>query len=110
MVNRLVQLKDGILIEVEEAEGRQRPIAASDGIDKVGKSLDQVKIVLERIATAMKECWDSTAAKLEISQLEIELGLSFEAEGNLFVTKAKGGANLVVKLTAKGLTTQSSAV
>lgn len=28
----------------------------------------------------------------------MELGLGFEAEGNLYITKAKGNANLTVKL------------
>jgi hypothetical protein len=35
---------------------------------------------------------------MNIEQAEIELGLSFEGEGNLYVTKSKLGANLTVKL------------
>jgi hypothetical protein len=36
--------------------------------------------------------------KMNIEQAEIELGLSFKGEGNLYVTKSKLGANLTVKL------------
>ena len=38
---------------------------------------------------------------MNIEQAEIQLGLSFEAEGNLYITKAKGNANLTIKLTLK---------
>lgn len=31
----------------------------------------------------------------------MELGLGFEAEGNLYITKAKGNANLLVRFTLK---------
>lgn len=38
---------------------------------------------------------------MNIEQAEIELGLSFEGEGNLYITKSKAGASLTVKLTLK---------
>lgn len=38
---------------------------------------------------------------MSIEQAEVELGLSFEGEGNLFVTKSTLGANLKIKLILK---------
>lgn len=38
---------------------------------------------------------------MDIERAEIELGLSFEGEGNLYVTKSSAGANLKVKLSLK---------
>jgi hypothetical protein len=39
--------------------------------------------------------------EMEIEQAEVEIGFSFEAEGNLYITKSKASANLTVKLTLK---------
>jgi hypothetical protein len=36
-----------------------------------------------------------------IEQAEIELGISFEAEGNLYIAKSKTTANLNIKLILK---------
>jgi hypothetical protein len=39
--------------------------------------------------------------EVDLEQVEIELGLSFEAEGNIYITKANLGANLTVRMTLK---------
>jgi hypothetical protein len=38
---------------------------------------------------------------MQIEQAEIQIGFSFEGEGNLYVTKSKAGANLTVKMVLK---------
>lgn len=45
--------------------------------------------------------WDELNQDMHIERAEIELGLSFEGEGNIYVTKATASANLVVKLQLK---------
>lgn len=45
--------------------------------------------------------WKELNKELLVDAAEVELGLGFEAEGNLYITKAKGSANLVVRLTLK---------
>jgi len=37
----------------------------------------------------------------QIESAEVELGFSFEAEGNIYLAKVKSGANIVVKLKVK---------
>jgi hypothetical protein len=36
-----------------------------------------------------------------LEQAEVEIGFSFEGEGNVYVTKAKASSNLTVKLILK---------
>jgi Trypsin-co-occurring domain 1 len=38
---------------------------------------------------------------MNIDQAEVQLSLSFEAEGNLYITKSKANANMTVKLVLK---------
>ncbi|NES65993.1 MAG: hypothetical protein F6K24_12395 [Okeania sp. SIO2D1] len=38
---------------------------------------------------------------MEIQQAEMEVDFKFEEEGNLYITKAKAGANFKVKLVWK---------
>ena len=38
---------------------------------------------------------------MEIEQAEVEVGLNFEGQGNIYITKGKGGTNLKVKLVLK---------
>ena len=45
------------------------------------------------------EIWQELDQDMNIRQVEVELGIGFEAEGNLYITKAKGRANLTVKFT-----------
>ncbi|WP_293056153.1 CU044_2847 family protein [Okeania sp. SIO2B3] len=38
---------------------------------------------------------------MEIQQAEVEVSFNFEGESNLYITKAKAGGNLKVKLVLK---------
>jgi hypothetical protein len=55
----------------------------------------------------MKTCkpiinaWKELSEEIYIEKAEVELGLSFEGEGNIYITKSKAGANLTVKIILK---------
>jgi Trypsin-co-occurring domain 1 len=98
---RLIKLEDGTLVEVETAGTEVQEIAGSLA-EQVDTTLNKIKPVLLKaclpVAQAVKEMRD----QVELDQVEIELGLSFESEGNLYITKAKLGANVLVRMTLKG--------
>jgi hypothetical protein len=97
MATRLIQLKDGTLVEVEASE--DEPQLISGGIaDKVDATFDKIKPFLLRSCRPITEAWREVSREVKIEQAEIELGLSFEGEGNLFVTRSKAGANIAIKL------------
>jgi hypothetical protein len=100
MATQLIELADGTLVEVEVSEKRARKI--SGGVrDKVEANFEKIRPILISICRPLSETWKEINRELEIEQAQIQLGLSFEGEGNLFVTKSKAGANLTVNLTLK---------
>ena len=102
MATKLIRLEDGTLVEAEVPEGQAQEI--SGGLaDKVNKSLDTIQPLLVKICRPIVSSWKELAKEIQIDQAEVELGLSFEGEGNLYVTKAKAGANFTLKLTLKSL-------
>ncbi len=100
MATKLIRLKDGPLVEVE-VSGREVEECAGGEVDMVEKSVDQIVPILKTVCRPISEAWKEINRDLAIESAEIQLGLSFEGEGNLFVTKAKAGANITVKLTLK---------
>lgn len=100
MATRLIELEDGILVEAEVSEEEAKPISTSV-VKEVKSSFDKVKPILVSVSRPIAEAWQEINKDMEIEQAEVESNFSFEGEGNLYVTKAKAGANLSVKLVLK---------
>ena len=95
MATQLIQLKNGMLVEAEMPGRTGEQIAG--GVNKLAVSFDEkVKPLLLDICTPLGEVWQELNQSMHVEQAEVEIGLSFEGEGNLFVTKAKTGANFTV--------------
>jgi len=101
MASKLIELEDGTLVEIEVPDKRAQPIAGGLADKIKSATLENIKPILLRACKPVAEVWRELNRDLHIEQAEIELGLGFEAEGNLYITKAKGNANLTVKLTLK---------
>lgn len=99
MPSKLIELEDGTLIEIEQRKGGDQEISggAADRIKDV--TIDKIKPLILKAAKPISEVYQELNKGMEVRQAEVELGLGFEAEGNLYITKAKGNANLLVKLT-----------
>jgi hypothetical protein len=100
MATKLIRLDDGTLVEVEVSPEQAQPI--SGGLaDRVNETFDKIRPILVRTCRPIAAAWAEISQEMEIEQAEVQIGLSFEGEGNLYVTKSKAGANLVVKLVLK---------
>lgn len=102
MATKLIRLSDEneTLVEVEASYQEARPIAGGVA-DKVEASFDRVRSLLVSVCRPITETWKQLNKEMDIDQVEVEVGLSFEGEGNLFITKTTTGANLKVKLSLK---------
>ena len=100
MATKLIQLQDGTLVEIE-VPGDQIEEIAGGFADRVNATFDKIQPILVKICRPITAAWKEISQEMHIDQAEIELGLSFEGEGNLYVTKSKAGANLTVKLVLK---------
>lgn len=100
MAAKLIELDDGMLIEVEVPEDEAQLISGGFA-DKVNTTFEKIKPVLLKTCRPITEVWKELNKDVQIEQAEVELGLSFEGEGNLYITRSKIGANLTVKLILK---------
>lgn len=100
MGKTLVSLKDGTLVEVEVSEDQAEMI--SGGLTRtVDSTLKSIKPLLVESCQPVIEAWDELQAHTRIEQAEVEIGMAFSVEGNLYITKSTGKANIKIKLTLK---------
>ena len=100
MATRLIELENGILVEAEVSEDEAEAIS-NNFIKGVKSDFEQVKPILISISRPVAEAWQEINKDMEIEQAEVEVGLNFEGQGNIYITKGKGGTNLKVKLVLK---------
>ncbi len=97
MPTKLIRLDYDVLIEVEVPGTQLEPL--SGGVaDRVTSTLDQVRPIIEKVCRPVVAAWRELNREMFIEEAEIELGLSFEGEGNIYVTKTKAAANLTITL------------
>jgi hypothetical protein len=96
MSSAIIVLKDGTRVEVD-AEDKLAHEYASGILKKVDSRLDDVRPLLQSICESINGAFDEIRKSINIQTVDIELGLSFEGEGNIYITKAKAGANLAIK-------------
>jgi len=100
MSEKLIELEDGVLVEVEVSDEEAQTISGG-AADRVAASFDRIKPILKSACKPVSEVFKELSREMEVDQAEINLGLGFEGEGRLFVVSGKGKANLSVKLTLK---------
>jgi hypothetical protein len=99
MMARLLEISDGILIEYDSGEFDEKISAGST--KKVEKGLEQIAPLVTSACARMKEIWADAQAAAQIEQVQIQMGLNFEAGGSLYVAQVKGGASVSVTITLK---------
>ena len=100
MPTKLIELDDSTLVEVEVPADQAQQISGGFA-DKVSATFDKIQPILIKTCRPIIAAWKEINQDMNIDHAEIELGFSFEGEGNLYVTKTKAGANLTVKLVLK---------
>ena len=95
---KIIPLAGGLNVEVEIAEGR--PAVATVG-ELATRGWNQIEDVLRHVTGPFVNVYKDLAKEASISEIEIEIGLAFEAEGGIFIVKTKGSANLNVTVKLK---------
>jgi hypothetical protein len=102
MATKLVRFTDGVLVEVGFNRDMEQPIAGTTA-QKLSKAFKEViQPVLKNVCAPVAEALKNMATEVKITESEVELGLDFETEGNLFIAKLRGEATLTVKITFRG--------
>ena len=98
MPTKLIELSDGLLVEVAADEEMVQQI--SDGTaERVDRALNGAQRLLKKAVQPAVSVWDELKRNLTIKKVEIQLALGFEAKGNLYIARGSGSANINFKLT-----------
>ncbi len=95
---RVMKLSDGLSVEVDIPDGRE---AVATVGELATRGWNQIEDVLRHITGPFVNVYKDLAKEASISEIEIEIGLAFEAEGGIFIVKSKGSANLNVTVKLK---------
>ena len=95
---RLIKTPDGVLIEVEASLSEK---CSSRSAKVVHKGLEQISTVLGNACGTMKDFWSKELDGVELDEVQIAFGLSFETEGDIYIARAKGEASISVTATLK---------
>lgn len=99
---KLIELENGLFIEVEVPTDQAKQIASSFA-DRVDKTVGIIKPVLIKLCRPVSEALQEINSKMPVqeSEAEVEINLGFTTEGNVYVTKLQSSSSLKIKLTFK---------
>ena len=100
MATKLIQLKDSTLIEVQVSNDEAERISGGFA-SRVDTTVETIKPLLIKICEPITEVWEEINQRATLAQAEVEIGLAFETEGNLYITKSTAAANIKIKLVLK---------
>ena len=98
MSKKLIELDNGLLMEVEIPQSEIEMISGGSDIERVDKSINAVETLLIKSVQPITQAYKALNQDMILEKAEVEIGIGFSAEGNIFVAKGKANANLKVKL------------
>jgi len=105
MSKKLVELENGLLMEVEMSsdDNEIQQISGGDGeiVNRVEASMGMVEKVLIQSVQPIVHAYNVLNQEVVLEKAEVEIGIGFSAEGNIFIAKGSTSANLKVKLVLK---------
>ena len=100
MASKLIKLEDGTLVEVE-VTGKEVQQIAGGLAEKVDATINKIKPVLLKTCQPIVAAVKDLREEVDLEQVEVEVELSFDIECNIYITKTKFGANVLVRMTLK---------
>ena len=101
MSKKLIELENGLMMEVDIPKEEIEMISSGDVIDRVNSSMGTIETILLQSVQPIVNTYNTLSKDIIISSAKIEVGIGFSAEGNIFIAKGNASANLKVKLVLK---------
>lgn len=99
MSKKLIELNNGLMMEVEVPESEIEMISGGDDmVSKVQASMGTVETMLIQSVQPIINTYNTLNQEVTLERAEVEIGIGFSAEGNVFIAKGSASANLKVKL------------
>ena len=100
MAKKLIELENGLMMEVDIPQSEIEMISGGgDVVERVDKSISTVESILVKSVEPITKAYNALNQDMILEKAEVEIGIGFSAEGNIFIASGKGSANLKVKLT-----------
>ena len=90
---QFIELRDGLLVEVATDEEAVQQISAG-AANRVEQAMDGAQALLKKAVQPVVSVWNVLNRDLSIEEMEVQRALGFEAEGNLYITRDTGLANI----------------
>lgn len=101
MPTELVELQDGILVEIQSDPREEAKQCCAVEAQRVEGAMAAAKDLLLKAVQPVVSVWSELNRDLAVDQVVIELGLGFEGSGKLFIVQGTGKANVSFKLTMR---------
>jgi Trypsin-co-occurring domain 1 len=101
MASHYLQMDDGIIVEVGSPGDRRQEMheSALEQVDaKIESAGNLIEKVVRKIGASFIHMHEALDVPIEVESAEVEMGLSFSAEGWIFITKAKAEGSLSIKI------------
>jgi len=99
VASRLIRLNDGVLVEVDAPGQAFENMAAGAAPQITDAAVTTAAGTVVKVCDALADAVRSISANVKVTNVEAEVGLSFEVEGNLYIAKGKGSASITVKVS-----------
>ncbi|MFY9261267.1 MAG: CU044_2847 family protein [Gallionella sp.] len=97
MASKLVEIQGGILMEVDVPEDQLRQISGG-GIEHIDRTINAIEPLLLAACKPIANVFAELNKDMSVSEVLVDIGLGFAAEGNFFIAKGKTNASLSIKL------------
>jgi len=102
VAKKLIELENGLMMEVDVPQSEIEMISGGgDMVEKVKSSMGTVESMLIQSVKPIVNAYAVLNKEIKLEQAEVEIGIGFSAEGNIFIAKGNASANLKVKLVLK---------
>ncbi|MEI6708913.1 MAG: CU044_2847 family protein [Methylococcales bacterium] len=99
MASKLIELEDGILMEVDVPEQQIQQISGGGlEITQVSRSINAIESILLKVCQPVANVLTELNKDMLVNEVKVQIELGLEAEGNFFIAKGKTNASLTIKL------------
>jgi hypothetical protein len=99
MASKLIELEDGILMEVDVPENEVTRISGGElEITQINRSINAIESILLKACKPVANVLTELNKDMLVNEVEVGIELGLEAEGNFFIAKGKSNASLSIKL------------
>jgi hypothetical protein len=102
VAQQLIRFADGVLVEIAPNEDPIAPISGK-AAQRMQQGFDAAAEVISSVLRAVTAGSARALRDSGASEAEIEFGVGFSVEGNIYVTKATGEGNLTVRVKVNGV-------